>query len=269
MMNDSTTETLELQKKRRDAEAYARVRLLSGILNLNVDSIPWIMSNIDCFVSQSQGNERVEDVYLHPYAFNGHADGDWDNVGQAIGNLQELKRLCIYTPSNHENEVVPIPAWEILARIFSHVRQRITLTIIIHASEWRVEDVQALARAIHGHPTITCFEGGGRLPYESLDTLHSALATLPALESVKLSAPPEDEISLANPESLADLLQVPTLRFVRFNNFSFTPALCQAAANAFIGGAAVTKLEFSSCSFAALECAVMMANGLARNTSVS
>jgi hypothetical protein len=32
---------------------------------------------------------------------------------------------------------------------------------------------------------------------------------------------------------------------------------------------AVTKLEFSECSYSAIECAAVMANGLARNTSVS
>jgi hypothetical protein len=73
---------------------------------------------------------------------------------------------------------------------------------------------------------------------------------------------------LAYPESLTELLLVPTLRFVRFNNFSFTPALFQATANALMEGTAVTKLEFIECSFSAVECDIIMAKGLSRNTSV-
>jgi hypothetical protein len=108
-------------------------------------------------------------------------------------------------------------------------------------------------------------------PYQSLDALYSALATLPALESIALGGPEvmqANEYLLANPESLAELLRVPSLRSVCFSNFYFTRALCQAAANALIEGTAFTNLEFWSCSFSAAECAEMMANGLGRNTSV-
>jgi hypothetical protein len=51
--------------------------------------------------------------------------------------------------------------------------------------------------------------------------------------------------------------------------FVFTPALCQATAKALMEGSAITTLEFNDCSFTAEGNAVMMANGLARNTSVS
>jgi hypothetical protein len=105
-------------------------------------------------------------------------------------------------------------------------------------------------------------------PHEASDTLYSALATLPALESVRLSNS-RNASALANPESLTELLRLPSLRSVAFDYFCFTPALCQATANALMEGTAVTKLELRFCSFSAPECASMMANGFSRNTSVS
>jgi hypothetical protein len=244
-------------------------------LFLNEDSMNLILDHIDCFVSQSRGNESVVEVYVYPYAsFDSHDDDVWDKFGQAIGNLQKLENLNIRTPEedHDDDEVVPILNWEILSRIMSQVRQKIAL--VITESVWHAEDVRSLAQAIHGHPTITSFEDYGMLPYESLDTLYSALTTLPALEEIrfskcKVSKRPEDESALVNPEILTELLLVPTLRFVDFHCFYFTRALCQATANAFIGGTAFTNLEFWNCSFSTEECAEMMANGLGRNTSVT
>jgi hypothetical protein len=151
------------------------------------------------------------------------------------------------------------------------VRQ--SITVVINDKRLRtIEELQPFARAIRGHPTITSLHDHGMFPYESLGIFYSALATLPAQESVSLGAPEvrqADESTLAHPETLTELLRVPTLRSVRFNNFSFTTALCQATANALKEGTAITKLEFSSlCSFSALECAAIIATGLSRNTSV-
>lgn len=112
-------------------------------------------------------------------------------------------------------------------------------------STWRAEEYRSFARTIHGLPNIKRFEGGEGFPYESLDALYSALATLPALKSVKLSASaPEHDTNLANPERLTELLRVPTLRGVCFEYFSFTRALCQAVANALMKGTRITKLQF-------------------------
>jgi hypothetical protein len=63
-------------------------------------------------------------------------------------------------------------------------------------------------------------------------------------------------------------LRIPTLRSVHFFRFSFTPAFCQAVANALVESTAITNLKFSYCTFSAEECAIIMANGLTRNTSV-
>jgi hypothetical protein len=273
-MGDHSNETLQLQK-RRDAEEYARDQLLGERrLCLDVTTIPWILNHIDCFVSQSRGNESIEELFLYPYAFDGQDDDLWEKVGQAVGNLQALETLRISREYlGDDDEVGPIPDWEILARILKYVQRRITLHINNFLS-WDVEESKLFARAIHGHPSICRFEGGGIFSHESMDTLYSALATLPVLESMELSnrgllAQPWDVSTLANTESLTELLRVPTLRSVKFYCFSFTPALFRATANAFMEGSAITNLVFTACRFSIGEWAVLMANGLSRNTSVT
>jgi hypothetical protein len=271
-MGDHDTE----RQKRLENDAYARNDILGGQdLLLDEDSIPWILNHIDCFVSQSRGNENVEEVCLCLHAlFDGRDDDVWEIVGQAISNLQALEMLHIDTRADRADDdhdgrrVVPTTSWEILARILSHVRQKVRVQLD-DSNTWAVEEVQALARAIRGHPTIIDFDSGRNLPYESMDSLYSALATLPALEAVELSVAREDEITLANPESLTTLLRVPSLRSVCFDCFSFTSALCRATANAFMEGTAVTKLEFRESSFSEGECLDIMVNGLSRNISVS
>jgi hypothetical protein len=279
-MEDSSETLSELEK-----EVKVRCDQLLGantqheghlFLSTSPDSIPWIMNHIDHFVSHSRGNDSVTEMHLSPQDLYGHDDVVWDKLGQAVGNLQALERLRIYTPEYLD---VRSPEWERnLACILSHVRQRITLIDTLYEDEegehvlaWRAEDIRSFARAIHGHPTIIRFEGGENFPYATLDALYAALATLPALESIKLGTPgvgQGDETVLANPESLTELLRVPTLRCVYFDYVSFTRALCQAAANALTEGTAVTELEFRNCSFSAEECAAIMASGFTRNTSV-
>jgi hypothetical protein len=268
-----------------DVQYMHLVRFKALRLSNDGDAMHRILNHIDDFLSQSQGNESIEEVALFPCLVAGHLDDDaWDKFGQAIGNLQGLKLLHIRTPNYHEDDDsdcddeiggVPIPDWDILARILSHVRQSITLTITLdaeHDLSWRVEHSRSLASAIHRHPTIMCFEAGNKFPCEALDALYSALATLPALTSVRLSGcyytRPEDESALAYPESLTELLRLPSLRSVNFDSFLFTRALCQATANALLEGAAVTKLVFSECEFSAGECSAIMASGFSRNTSV-
>jgi hypothetical protein len=287
-MGDHTTEMLEVQSSRD--EKYARKRLLGwGSLYLDVDTISWIMNHIDCFVSQSRGNKSISLLKVCPHTpFGGHDDDAWEKFGQAIGNLQALEKLSIKTTldchdeaedceedsDEDSDEVLPtesISDWEILARILRHVRQNVTVSI----SDERLrsmEEVQPFARAICGHPSIKLLQDNGRFPYESLDTLFSTLATLPALESVTLRAPEvrqADESNLAHPESLTKLLRAPSLRFVYLIYFKFTRALCQATANALMEGTAVTRLDFSACSFSSEESAAILANGLSRNTSVA
>jgi hypothetical protein len=274
-MSDHSAKTLEIQS-RRDDEEYVRDHIIGGHhLRLHEDTISWILSRTDCFIRQSRGNESVEHLYLYPYSVDGENYDAWDKVGQAVGNLQALKSLCISTEYSYEDDAEdedsPIHDWEILARILRHVRQ--SVSVVINDGRVRmIEDVQPFARATRGHPSITSFEDyGGIFPNESLDTLFSTLTTLPVLESVWLGTSEVrqvDESALDNPESLTELLRVPSLRSVHFRRFSFTPALFQATANALIEGTAVTMLNFFSCSFPTEASGERMANGLSRNTSV-
>jgi hypothetical protein len=103
-----------------------------------------------------------------------------------------------------------------------------------------------------------------------MDSIYSALATLPRLKSIRLSNNRQQARgTMVHPEILTKLLRVPSLRSVEFNFFYFTPALWQATVGAFMGGTAVTKHKFSNCSLSAEACATIMASGLGRNTSVS
>jgi hypothetical protein len=273
-MADSNVETFQQWRESLNDEEYSRDDVFgSKYLNLDEHSLPWILKHADCFFSYSRGNQSVEEIHFYPYSVEGQDDEVWDKVGQAIGNLQALKKLRISIRNCHEDYEDSINLnWEILAHILSHIRKKLR----IHLDGERLfaaEESRSFARAIHGHPTITCFkDNSGVFPYEASDALYSALATLPALESVELSGRldtrPEDESALANPESLGGVLRIPSLRSVSFDQFSFTPALCQATANALMEGTGVTKLNFLYCSFSSDECAAMMANGLSRNTSV-
>jgi hypothetical protein len=255
-------------------------------LDLDQDSFPWILDNIDYFVSESRGNKSVTDVLFTPCSAHGHDDDDevWNKVGQAVGNLQALEMLHICNimrfydddddDLDYDDQEVRNPDLGGLARICNHVRQKVGVAIVESVSRWALEEVQALARAIHEHPTITSFQdSSSQLTFESLDTLYSALATLPALETITLSNgglhTPEDESALANPGGLTELLRVPSLRSVWFHGFHFTRARCQAIKNALMEGTAITKLVFLSCPFSDEEFAPELAKGLGGNTSVT
>jgi hypothetical protein len=272
-MEDSC-ETPEHLQNRRKEEQYSRILIHDLLdrrnLKLGKHSIPLILNGIDSFASQSQANEIVRKVTLYPYSLVGQDDAFWDRVGRAIGNLQAVDRIDISSTRNCHNddadEDAPTPDWDILARILSHVQQRITLSITRYLG-WRADDIRSFARAIQRHPTITSFEEGVNFSFQDSDALYASLATLPSLESI-LHARPEDQSAYTNPESLTKLLRVPCLRSVCFYHFYFTRALCHATANALMKGTTITNLEFRECSFPAEECAAIMASGLGRNTSV-
>jgi hypothetical protein len=235
---------------------------------------------IDSIVSESRGNESVEIVCLYPISNDGIDYEFWDKIGQAVGNLQALKTLHLSTENYHEDDEGEnhtfIADWEIVARILSHIRQKVKLDLGNDLEEdyrWGAEESRSFARVIHGHPTITHFEDtGGMFPYEACDALYSALATLPALESIVLCNRELDRhgrvSDLAVPGSLGRLLRVPSLRSVYFYHFYFTRALCQATAKALMEDTAVTELDFCECIFSTWQFAVLVGNGLSKNTSV-
>jgi hypothetical protein len=144
--------------------------LKRSTLLLNEDSLFNILNHIDWFVSESQGNEIVEVVFLHPYAFNGFDNDAWDKVGLAVGNLQVLDKLYITNDYGDLHEPPVYPDWGELARILSQLRQNVTLDLDTEPF-WSAGEVQALAQAIRGHPTIISFDSDHYLPYESLDSL--------------------------------------------------------------------------------------------------
>jgi hypothetical protein len=153
-MGDYSPETERELERKDDERYYARDRYFRRSY-LCLDSISWISNHIDSFVSQSRGNQSVEEVRLCPHSFKGHDDGFWENVGQAVGNLQELKTIYISPElKNDDGADALIPDWGRLAQILSHVRQKVKVQLDF--SLWAEGEVQALARALsHGHPAIT------------------------------------------------------------------------------------------------------------------
>jgi hypothetical protein len=272
-MGYHTTATFRQIHSRQDYEADARDEVLRGHhLDLHEDSIPRILHHIDCFARQCRGNEFITEVSLHPYAYYGQGDDVWEKVGQAVGNLQSLKSLFI-TTRDRTNGATPGWGEGELTCILSRVRQDVRVELT-NTYRWSIGEVKAFARAIHGHPTITSFTSCYNLRSEAMDSLYSALATLPALGLITLSnsrrqVQLDDESFLSHHEKLTEVLRAPSLRSVCFDRFHFTSAFCQAAANALMEGTMITKLVFSECSFSAPEGAGIIANGLARNTSVS
>jgi hypothetical protein len=260
-----------------ESETYLRDQLLCRRnLDLDEDSIPRILNHIDSFASQSRVNKSIKEVKLFPYSLYGQDEQVWDKLGQGIGNLPALQKIIILK----KNE--PFCDWDLLALILRHVRQKVK----IHFSNfhrlsrggsfaehdymhpWAAEEVQMFAQTIRGHPHITSFEECGN---ESSLELYSALTSLPALDTISLGSlnvtQPHGS-TLASHESLTELLRVPTLRAVRFYRFSFTPARCQATANALMEATAINKLDFSDCLFPDQESATIVAKSLAKNTSV-
>jgi hypothetical protein len=185
----TSSEILQRMQKRGNADIHVCGRLLNGEeLLLDEESIPWILNHIDCFVSRSRGNKSIRNLYFLPYApfgDQGDDDGVWEKVGQAVRNLRALNKILISTYNYREDYNVSTPGWERAALILSHVRQKITLSVNTDNSA-RSDHIQSFARAIRGHPSITSFEEGDVFPFECMDSLYSALATLPALESVNL-----------------------------------------------------------------------------------
>jgi hypothetical protein len=222
---EGSNERLELQTSRGDEEC-TRDLLSEDVLDLDGDTTSWILNHIDSFVSQCRVNESIEEVELYPYSVYGHDDDTWDKIGQGIGNLKGLKTLNI-APLKYdyadEDEDLPILDCEILARILSHVRQSIAI-YITDDRVWGTEESRLFARVIRGHPTITSFEFGQNFTYESLDAWYSALATLPALEFIRLATWSKVDPTLAHPEGLTELLRTPSLQS-SVSNFSISHPL--------------------------------------------
>jgi hypothetical protein len=156
----------------------------------------------------------------------------------------ELRRISInFLPyydgddddDNNDGDEARISDWETLTRILPYVQRKIVLRSFPDDHDAEVEEIQGFARAIHGHSMISKFIFSAGFTFANMGPWCSALVTLPSLESVVfgLQEPEtEDQLDLLNLEPLKELLQMPALRFVSFDDFYFTNELCHATANA-------------------------------------
>jgi hypothetical protein len=142
------------KSQKRENDERIACSFLVGIwrdyLDLNCDALVLIGNYIDGLVSQSRGNESIEEVSFYLYGRPCDLGDDfWDKIGQVVGNLRALKRLKISTrPLDNDDDEVIFNS-EILACIMSHVRQNVTVDVT-RVSAWDAEESRLFARAIHG-----------------------------------------------------------------------------------------------------------------------
>jgi hypothetical protein len=271
-----------------EVEDRIRDELSQDYLNIKKEN-SFMFDNIDSFVTLSRENTNVKAVEL--YLFDSHPGNYelWDKVGRIVENLTEVHTLSIHShtetePDDDDDEddesddgdEAPMPDWEILTRILPYLRRKVELYLSTEEStdddDEVIEEIQGLARAIHGHPMISGFCSTMAFSFANMGPLCSTLATLPSLENILLGfgdPETEDQRDLVNVEPLRELLRTPALRIVEFEGFCFTDALCHAAANALEVGSSVTSITFQSgCSFPFGGRAIIT-NALKRNTTVT
>jgi hypothetical protein len=211
-----------------------------------------IFDEVDAFVNQSRENQSVTSVtlYVTPDP-DAQRYAIWDKIAEGIGNLQALEEIQIVDHTFANDEEDPLASdWEILACILRRLRHGIQLYLRDGAELWDMEALQVFAGVIHGQAMITGFITGAGFHFDCLDILCSALLTLPALANVSFEQldgqGPEEEQSL---ESMIELLQLPSLREVKFLSVVFTNTLCQAVAKALKERSGIIDLRFQGCFF--------------------
>jgi hypothetical protein len=114
--------------------------------------------HIDSFVALSRENTSVNYLHLHPFDSDPGNYDFWDKVGQMVGNLLELQTININFENDDDvdgdEDESSSPDWEILTRILRHVQRKVSLCSSPDDYDAEVEEIQGLARAIHGHPMI-------------------------------------------------------------------------------------------------------------------
>jgi hypothetical protein len=254
-----------------DKEQVIRWELSGDSLRIEKRFYGLMFDNIDSFVALSQKKTSVEIVVLYPFDSDAGNYEFWDKAGQIVGNLIELKTLQI-NARNEGGDEARTPDWEILTRILPYLRRKVELFFIKNGFEAELEEIQGLARVIHGHSMISEFRSQMDFTFANFIPWCSTLATLPHLERVALGLwepETEDELVLVNLEPLTELLRAPALRFVEFKHFYFTDALCRATATALEEGSSIIDMTFQyDCTFPDGGGAII-ANALKRNTSVT
>jgi hypothetical protein len=259
-----------------DKEQQIRNELSRDILYLGKNG-SFMFDNIDSFVALSRDNTRVTEVVLYPYEYDDEAGNYefWDKVGEIMGNLMELNVIMIhFLPYNDffgDGVTIRRPDWEIITRILPFVWREVALNQYAYF-DVEVEDIQGLARAIHGHPKISKFDSLLGFTFENMGPWCSALATLPSLKGVVfgLKEPEtEDQRALLNVEPLKELLRAPALRIVAFKGFYFTNEVCHATADALQEGSSIIAITFDNqCTFPDGGRAII-ANALKTNLTVT
>jgi hypothetical protein len=282
-----------------DEEEHVRNELSSRSYLLIAKGDPFLLDNIDSLVTLSRENTSIESLELFPFDSDAGNYEFWDKVGQIVGNLKGLSFIKLHflpfdksvdndddidddngndndsdTDEDEDNDSdgdeVPSPDWETLTRILRCLRCKVELCSDCDAE---VEEVQGLARAIHGHPMISAFSSRRDCTFENLGPWCYALATLPSLGRVRLSlrepAAGDQDVVVKPADPLTNLLRAPALHFVNFDDFYFTDAHCHAIARALERGSSITSITFgSNCSFPDWGMAIIV-NALKTNATVT
>jgi hypothetical protein len=186
----------------------------------------------------------------------------WETVGAAGMNMTSITTLSI---SFEER-----PDWEALACILRHLRRQIKLDVEGDYDCQR-EDVEHFARTIHGNPSIKSFETRDTFSVDCFDIIFSALSSLPVLEAATLwhrEWEQEENPLIPHPQQMTEFLLAPSLRFVEFDFFYFTNALCQAMASALSAGSNISSLRLNSCIFPDGGISADIAHALQKNSSL-
>ena len=136
--------------------------------------------------------------------------------------------------------------WQALTGAIGRLRPNIELRLDGHSREGIYFANYAVA--IQGLSTIRAFHSKGAIPWESANTLMSALASLPSLENVTLSFGHEERPAVAGEfKGLKNLLKPRSLQSIEFSKFNFTSGVRRALLAAFEEGSFVTNLRFTDC----------------------
>jgi hypothetical protein len=208
-------------------------------------------------VKLSQGNDTVQEVVINLFQDFYRDHKTLLVLQEVVGNLESLQRLTIHQKYGYGrgnvddySEAVESLYWQAFAGVLGGVRHPIEVRL---DGEYRDDetlyDFAAFTAAMQGVSTIRSFHSSERaVTWEASDTLMSALASLPSLESVTLeSFYCGNHPSNCNFPGLTDLLVSSSLRSVKFSKIRFTCGLSQALLDAFKQGSFVTDLRFTDC----------------------
>jgi hypothetical protein len=110
-----------------DEEEQVRGELSIPVLEITKE-FAFMFDNIDSFVALSRENTIVHIVELYLFDSDAGNYDFWDKVGQVVGNLMELRVLCIHFVDGADGYEVRRPDWEILTRILRKLRHKVQLS---------------------------------------------------------------------------------------------------------------------------------------------